>query len=212
MREVDRQSQVLGRLADCFVDHRLAELIEHSVLELVSQRVFGLALGYEDLNDHDELRWDPLMGLLSGKRDPQGLNRVRERDRGKALAGKSTLNRLELTPAGAGPGARYKKITARPETIDELLVTLFIEAHERPPLPLPRRRSHPSCRHGLLAVLQRCLAIAGDSRDSGSASRVEGTSAVIRQAYRSARPWWRTSRSSESGPARATGGDHIRST
>jgi hypothetical protein len=115
------------------VDHRRPELIEHNVSELVSQRVFGLALGYEDLNDHDELRWDPLMGLLAGKADPQGLDRVRERDRGKALAGKSTLNRLELTPAGADAGVRYKKIVARPESIDELLVTLFIEAHESPP-------------------------------------------------------------------------------
>jgi hypothetical protein len=133
LREVDRRAWILPRFAECFVDHRRPELIEHSVSELVSQRVFGLALGYEDLNDHDELRWDPLMGLLAGKADPQGLHRVRERDRGKALAGKSTLNRLELTPAGAGAGARYKKIVARPESIDELLVTLFVEAHEVPP-------------------------------------------------------------------------------
>jgi hypothetical protein len=108
-------------------------LIEHSVSELVSQRVYGLALGYEDLNDHEELRWDPLMGLLAGKSDPQGLNRIRERDRGKALAGKSTLNRLELTPAETDSHARYKKIAVRPEAIDKLLVTLFVEAHERPP-------------------------------------------------------------------------------
>jgi hypothetical protein len=133
LREADRRARILERFAGCFVDHRRSELIEHSVSELVSQRVYGLALGYEDLNDHDELRWDPLMGLLAGKRDPQGLDRVRERDRGKSLAGKSTLNRLELTPAETGPGARYKKIEARPEAIDELLVRLFIEAHESPP-------------------------------------------------------------------------------
>jgi len=133
LREVDRRARILQRFAECFVDYRRPDLIEHTVSELVSQRVYGLALGYEDLNDHDELRWDPLMGLLAGKKDPQGLNRVRERDRGKALAGKSTLNRLELTPAGAGSGARYKKIVAKPEAIDELLVSLFLEAYKRPP-------------------------------------------------------------------------------
>jgi hypothetical protein len=133
LREVDRRARILRRFAACFVDYRRPELIEHSVSELVSQRVYGLALGYEDLNDHDELRWDPLLGLLAGKADPQGLSRVRARDRGKALAGKSTLNRLELTPAESGPGARYKKITVRPEAIDDLLVTLFVEAYERPP-------------------------------------------------------------------------------
>lgn len=133
LREVDQRARILGRFSECFIDHRRPELIEHSVRELVSQRVYGLALGYEDLNDHDELRWDPLMGMLAGKSDPQGANRIRERDRGKALAGKSTLNRLELTPAKTSPGARYKKIAARPEAIDELLVTLFVEAHERPP-------------------------------------------------------------------------------
>jgi hypothetical protein len=125
--------RILRRFADCFVDYRRPELIEHSVFELVSQRVYGLALGYEDLNDHDELRWDPLMGLLAGKSDPLGHTRVRERDRGKALAGKSTLNRLELTPAKTGPGARYKKIAAQPEKIDDLLLQLFIEAHPRAP-------------------------------------------------------------------------------
>jgi hypothetical protein len=133
LREVDRRAGILGRFASCFVDHRRPELIEHSALELVSQRVYGLALGYEDLNDHDELRHDPLMGVLAGKTDPQGRDRVRERDRGKSLAGKSTLNRLELTPAGATAGARYKKIVARPEAIDELLVMLFLEAHEEVP-------------------------------------------------------------------------------
>jgi hypothetical protein len=133
LREVDRRARILQRFAGCFVDHRRPELIEHSVAELVSQRIYGLALGYEDLNDHDELRWDPLLGVLVGKSDPQGLKRARERDRGKALAGKSTLNRLELTPAETGPGARYKKVAVRPEGIDELLVTLFIEAHEQPP-------------------------------------------------------------------------------
>ena len=118
LREVEQRTGILRRFAECFVDHRRPDLIEHSVAELVSQRVYGLALGYEDLNDHDELRWDPLMGLLVGKSDPSGQDRLWERDRGKALAGKSTLNRLELTPAKTGPGARYKKIAVQPEAID----------------------------------------------------------------------------------------------
>jgi hypothetical protein len=81
LREVDRRARILQRFAGCFVDHRRPELIEHSVAELVSQRIYGLALGYEDLNDHDELRWDPLLGVLAGKSDPQGLKRARERVR-----------------------------------------------------------------------------------------------------------------------------------
>ena len=88
---------IIERFASCFTDHRDPELIEHSVYHLIAQRVFGLALGYEDLNDHDELRHDPLLAALVGKQDPTGQDRLRDRDRGKASAGKSTLNRLELT-------------------------------------------------------------------------------------------------------------------
>jgi hypothetical protein len=133
LREVELQTGILRRFAECFDDHRRPDLIEHSVSELVSQRVYGLALGYEDLNDHDELRWDPMMGLLAGKSDPTGQSRLRERDRGKALAGKSTLNRLELTPAKTGPEARYKKIAVRHEAIDDLLLQVFLEAHRHAP-------------------------------------------------------------------------------
>ena len=101
LREVERKLGVLRQLAACFNDHRDPDLIEHSVLELISQRVYALALGYEDLNDHDELRHDPLLAVLIGKDDPTGMDRQLARDRGKACAGKSTLNRLELTPVGA---------------------------------------------------------------------------------------------------------------
>jgi len=133
LREVERRTGILRQLSSCFADHRDPERIEHSVSELLSQRVYGLALGYEDLNDHDRLRHDPLWALLSGKADPTGAERHKASDRGKALAGKSTLNRLELTPAGADAGARYKKIVMDEEKIDALLVDLFLQAHPRPP-------------------------------------------------------------------------------
>jgi len=133
LREVEAKMAIIARFADCFTDHRDAEIIEHSVKQLVAQRVYGLALGYEDLNDHDQLRHDPLMALLVGKADPTGQDRVRRRDRGKALAGKSTLNRLELSPPGANANSRYKKITADLGRMESLLTDFFLEAHATPP-------------------------------------------------------------------------------
>ena len=109
LREVDSATAIVRQFSECFEDFRDPDLIEHSVSELVGQRVYGLALGYEDLNDHDELRKDPLLATLAGKTDPTGQHRERERDRGKPLAGKSTLNRLELTPPDANRKSRYKK-------------------------------------------------------------------------------------------------------
>jgi hypothetical protein len=99
LRETEKRVGITSGFAKCFEDLRDPEIIEHSVAELAAQRIYGLALGYEDLNDHDELRWDPLFAVLVGKEDPEGTNRVRSQDRGKSAAGKSTLNRLELTPA-----------------------------------------------------------------------------------------------------------------
>ena len=116
-----------GRLAACFEDRRDPERIEHRVGELVSQRVYALALGYEDLNDHDQLRWDP---LLAGKADLEGQDRKRERDRGKPLAGKSTLNRLERSSDGHD---RYQKVRCDTAAVDRLLVDVFVEAHEEAP-------------------------------------------------------------------------------
>ena len=133
LREVDAKTGIIGRLAECFTDYRDPELIEHTVAELVAQRVYALALGYEDLNDHDQLRHDPLMAVLAGKDDPTGRDRARERDRGKALAGKSTLNRLELSPPRADENSRYKKITADLARMESLLTDLFLEAHPTPP-------------------------------------------------------------------------------
>jgi hypothetical protein len=120
LRETNRRLNLLPRLAACFQDRRQPWLISHTVEELVSQRVYALALGYEDLTDHDQLREDPLFGVLSGKR------RVSQ----EPLAGKSTLNRLEL---GAEAPSRYKKIHYREEAIDELLTRVFLEAHGQAP-------------------------------------------------------------------------------
>lgn len=133
LKEVEARTGLLQRAAQCFVDHRDPVLVEHRVEELVSQRIVGLALGYEDLNDHDRLRHDPLLAAVVGKRDPMGRGRVRARDRGKALAGKSTLNRLELTPPDAGAQSRYKKIVVKPEALDALLVEEFVRSYERAP-------------------------------------------------------------------------------
>ena len=128
--EVDRRLGLLDRLGACFDDHRDPERIEHSVGELVKQRVYAIALGYEDLNDHDQLRNDPVLALLAGKDDLEGQGRKRQRDRGKALAGKSTLNRLERTTDGAD---RYNKVRCEFARIDELLLNTFIEAHGSAP-------------------------------------------------------------------------------
>jgi hypothetical protein len=130
LREVDRQLKLLPRLAGCFTDFRRADLIEHSVGEMLSQRVYGLALGYEDLNDHDQLRRDPLLALLAGKADICGEHRRHAQDRGNALAGKSTLNRLE---GAAEQPDRYHKIGYSAVAIDALLVNLFLEAYGEAP-------------------------------------------------------------------------------
>ena len=133
LRDVEARSGLLAKAARCFTDHRDSRRIEHSVEELVSQRVVGLVLGYEDLNDHDELRHDPLLAAVVGKRDPSGAGRERERDRGKALAGKNTLNRLELTPAQADTTSRYKKIVFDEAALDAVFVEHFLDAYPRSP-------------------------------------------------------------------------------
>jgi len=133
LREVEKHFGILKRLSGCFRDYRERERIEHSVQSLISQRVYGIALGYEDLNDHDSLRHDVMMGVLCEKVDPSGKERVRERDQGKAIAGKSTLNRLELTPEGANEKSRYKKIVAEGEKIDDLMVDIYLQSHPRVP-------------------------------------------------------------------------------
>ena len=133
LREVDRRFRVTSRLAACFRDHRDPRRIEHRLETLVAQRVLALAAGYEDLNDHDRLRADSAFALASGCADVTGERRRRARDRGHALAGSSTLNRLELGVPEAAAGDRYQRIAADPDAMDRLLVDLFLEAHAAPP-------------------------------------------------------------------------------
>ena len=119
----DRTIGLIERFAGCFTDHREADLIEHKVAALVGQRVFGLALGYEDLIDHDELRHDPVMAILAGKLEARRSNCA-------PLAGKSTLNRLEQSPTEP---SRYHKISYEAAKIEGLFVDLFLDAHAAPP-------------------------------------------------------------------------------
>jgi hypothetical protein len=119
----DRALGLVGRFAGCFIDRRRAEYVEHLVPTLVGQRVFGIALGYEDLNDHDELRHDPVMAVLAGKLQAGRTDCA-------PVAGKSTLNRLELSREVA---TRYHKIAHNPAAIEALFVTLFLEAHKTAP-------------------------------------------------------------------------------
>ena len=133
LREVEAKFGFVEQFARCFTDHRDPDKTEHTLLELLKQRVFGLCLGYEDLNDHDTLRHDPLLAVLVGKPDPRGHDRARGRDRGKALAGKSTLNRLELTPVRADGRSRYKKVVAHLDRMQAFFVEAFVQQHAAPP-------------------------------------------------------------------------------
>jgi len=123
LREVEKRIGILCQFAACFTDYRNPDLIEHQVKELVAQRVYGLALGYEDLNDHEELRNDPLLAVLVEKEDPAN----------EALAGKSTLNRLELSGEKISPKERYKKIVLDHGAVDRLLVEVFLQVHQEAP-------------------------------------------------------------------------------
>ena len=129
LRGVDLKMGLMEQLARCFRDSRFQPLVEHSVVELLRQRIGALALGYEDLNDHDRLRLDPLHALVAGKKDVLGEDRQCDQDKGKALAAHSTLNRFELGALG-GDG-RYKKIVADADKIAELLVNEGVKAIPR---------------------------------------------------------------------------------
>jgi len=123
LKETDAKMNLLTRFAECFSDRRSPLLIEHTMEQMLRQRVYGLALGYEDLNDHELLRLDPLLAAMAGKAEP-GTD---------LLAGKSTLNRMEL---GTGTPSRYKKITFWRDSVDELLVDIFLEAHPVAPVQI----------------------------------------------------------------------------
>lgn len=118
LQQTDRKLNLLNRFATCFLDGRNQEMVQHTVREMVAQRVYGLALGYEDINDHEQLRTDPVFGMLTERKDMS-----------TPLAGKSTLDRMEL---GTGINSRYKKITFWKDGVDELLVNVFLEAHQTP--------------------------------------------------------------------------------
>ena len=133
LREADRLFNVTGRLAACFTGHRDPARVEHRLATLIAQRVLALAAGYEDINDHDRLRDDGALALATGCDDVIGEQRVRERDRGHALAASSTLNRLELGEPETADSDRYKRIVADGGKIDSLLVDLFLDSQRRPP-------------------------------------------------------------------------------
>jgi hypothetical protein len=126
--ELDKKRQITARFADCFSDYRRQGYIQHSVTDLVAQRIYGLIQGYEDLNDHEKLRYDPAFALALGKFSSNEANE-------RALAGKSTLNRLEYCPETVIDQAesRYHRISHDPKEVERLLVELFLESYRQPP-------------------------------------------------------------------------------
>lgn len=133
LREVDERVRLTERLANCFTDHRNQNLITHEVREMLAQRIYGFALGYEDLNDHERLNRDPLLATLAGKVDVEGRRQARRRDVGKALASPSTLGRLERTKETASRETRYEKIVCDFDALGDVFVDLFIESFEHEP-------------------------------------------------------------------------------
>ena len=130
LREVEQQRGWIRDFAGCFDDYRDGRWVEHSVRAMAGQRVLGLALGYEDLNDHEQLRADPLLAVLCEKADPTGSDRLRAEDKGNPLAGKSTLNRFEH---GQGAMSRYKKVVLREAAVAALFVAKFISRQQERP-------------------------------------------------------------------------------
>ena len=135
LRELDAKTGIVSRFAACFADFRDQRRVEHSVEQLVRQRAFGLCLGYEDVSDHDTLRDDPALAAAVGQPDVLGEHRRRASDVGHALAGKSTLNRLELAGKSIAAGARYKKLIADDEAMEKFFVEEFIDAHKHKDMP-----------------------------------------------------------------------------
>ena len=117
LKELENKFKIVDQLAACFTDHRNQNYCDHTVHQLLAQRIFALCAGNEDLNDHDLLRHDKLYSLLSGKKSCE-----------EPIGSKSTLNRLELTPEGASGDSRYKKIVAQTKKIEELLISIFLQS------------------------------------------------------------------------------------
>ena len=161
----DRAIGLIERFAGCFTDHRAAELVEHTVAGLVRQRVVGMALGYEDLIDHDQLRYDPVMAVLGGKL-------AAKRSDCAPLAGKSTLNRLELSRAEP---SRYHKISYDAALIEAVFVDVFLDAHAVPP---PQITLDPGLRRGRLwmPLTTRCTG----TRKGASSRAITTTTAICR--------------------------------
>jgi hypothetical protein len=124
LREADRRVGLSQQVAACFKDGRRRDRIEHKLETLVAQRIHAIALGYEDLSDHDDLRFDPVLGLVSGKLEAR-------RSHCAVLAGKSTLNRLEHAPRSEED--RYRKVSVDEEAMRQLFVSLFLESQKVPP-------------------------------------------------------------------------------
>ena len=136
LREAARRRSFFARVATCFSDFRSQPHVEHTLEELLAQRSLGIACGYEDLNDHTTLRYDPALALATGKAEPMGTNRRQERNRGRALAGSATLNRIELAPEALDPKRRDLKNLHDPWAIEDLLVELFLDAYDEAPAEL----------------------------------------------------------------------------
>jgi len=172
----DRTIGLVARFAGCFTDHRAADLVEHPVASLVGQRVFGIALGYEDLIDHDQLRHDPVMAVLGGKLQAK-------RSDCAPLAGKSTLNRLELSRAEP---SRYHKISYDTALIEAVFVDVFLDAHAVPP---PQITLDPGLRRGRLwmPLTTRCTG----TRKGASFTATTTITAICRSTYSAAGICWR---------------------
>ena len=126
--EIDRKLQITSKFAQCFQDYRKPNRIDHSIESLIRQRIYGLVMGYEDLNDHEELRHEPMFALAV-------LNTIGIENKQAKLAGKSTLNRLEHCPEDVEQGAdsRYHKIGHCSEEIESLFVKIFLESYSKEP-------------------------------------------------------------------------------
>jgi hypothetical protein len=133
LRELDERFGIIEKLGECFDDYRDPNQTEHTVEQLLRQRIFGLVLGYEDLIDHDGLREDPCLATACGKYDPQGEDRLQEEDKGTPLAGKSTLNRLETGVVDGGPEDRHKKIVCDLAAVEALLIEYWLEMRDEAP-------------------------------------------------------------------------------